>query len=177
MEGVDHCRRFWPYPALLVITVLLAIFSVHSTAQLPASAEFHPNEPKAGSPGTPLSPGSAELIYPEELLKTLDSVKPTILYVGPRLFYAQAHIRGAEFIGPAGNPQSLETLRKRIAALPKASPVVLYCGCCPWDHCPNIRPAYRELRSAGFSRVKVLFLPTSFGHDWVDKGYPVEKGS
>jgi thiosulfate/3-mercaptopyruvate sulfurtransferase len=125
-----------------------------------------------------LPPGSVELIQPQELLKALQSsaVKPTVLYVGPRFLYAQARIRGAEFIGPASDPQSLDNLRKRVAALPRNSRIVLYCGCCPWEHCPNIRPAYKELQKAGFTGVKVLYLGTSFGADWVDKGYPVEKG-
>jgi thiosulfate/3-mercaptopyruvate sulfurtransferase len=126
-----------------------------------------------------LPPGSGGLIQPQELLKALQagSAKPTVLlYVGPRFLYAQAHIRDAEFIGPASDPQSLNNLRKRIAALPKNSFIVLYCGCCPWEHCPNIRPAYKELQKAGFTRVKVLYLASSFGTDWVDKGYPVEKG-
>jgi hypothetical protein len=130
------------------------------------------------APASELRPGSAELIQPQELLKALQSgaVKPTVLYVGPRFLYAQAHIRNAEFIGPASDPQSLDNLRKRVAALPRNSSLVLYCGCCPWEHCPNIRPAYQELQKTGFTGVKVLYLGNSFGTDWVDKGYPVEKG-
>jgi len=27
----------------------------------------------------------------------------------------------------------------------------------------------------GFTRLRVLVLPNSFGIDWVEKGYPVEK--
>ena len=125
-----------------------------------------------------LPPGSAELIQPQELLQALHSgsAKPVVFYVGPRFLYAQAHIPGAEFIGPASDPHSFDNLRKRVAALPKNSPVVLYCGCCPWDHCPNIRPAYDELRKVGVKGVKVLYLAKSFGADWAEKGYPVEKG-
>jgi hypothetical protein len=125
-----------------------------------------------------LPPGSAELIQPQEFLKALQggAAKPAVLYVGPHFLYAQAHIRGADFIGPASDPQSLDTLRKRVAALPKNSLIVLYCGCCPWDHCPNIRPAFKELQKMGFTRVKALYVATSFGTDWVEKSYPVEKG-
>jgi rhodanese-related sulfurtransferase len=125
-----------------------------------------------------LSPGSAELIQPQELLKALrsDAAAPTVLYVGPRFMYRQAHIRGAEFIGAAAEPQALAKLRKRVATLPKNSAIVLYCGCCPWEHCPNIRPAYQELRKMGFTNVKALYLATSFGTDWIEKGYPVAKG-
>jgi rhodanese-related sulfurtransferase len=125
-----------------------------------------------------LPPGSAALIQPEQLAKVLQarSAKPAVLYVGPRFLYGQAHIPGAEFIGPASDSQSLERLRKRAASLPKSAAVVLYCGCCPWDHCPNIRPAYKELQKMGFKNVKALYLANSFGTNWVEKNYPVEKG-
>ena len=118
------------------------------------------------------------LVQPEAFAKELQSggPKPTILFVGPKFLYTQAHVAGAEFIGPASNPQSMEDLRKRVAAIPKNARIVLYCGCCPWDHCPNIRPAYSELRKLGFTSVKVLYMATSLGKDWVEKGYPVEKG-
>jgi rhodanese-related sulfurtransferase len=131
---------------------------------------------KSASPSD-LPPGSPELIQPEELLKTLQSktVKPAILYVGPRFLYAQAHIPGAESVGAAGEVESLDKLRKRVASLPKNSAIVIYCGCCPWEHCPNIRPAYKELQRMGFTNVKVLYLANSFGTNWADKGYPVEK--
>jgi hypothetical protein len=29
----------------------------------------------------------------------------------------------------------------------------------------------------GFTHLRVLFLETSFGIDWAEKGYPVQKGS
>jgi thiosulfate/3-mercaptopyruvate sulfurtransferase len=124
-----------------------------------------------------LAPGSAGMMQPEQLVSALQSTaKPTVLYVGPRFLYAQSHICGAEFVGPASDPQSLDHLRKRVTALPKNSQVVLYCGCCPWDHCPNIRPAYKELQKLGYTNVKVLYLPKSFGEDWAGKGYATEKG-
>jgi 3-mercaptopyruvate sulfurtransferase SseA len=117
-------------------------------------------------------------MQPQELAKALQSGSPkiTVLFVGPHFLYAQAHIRGAEFIGPAANPQGLENLRKRAAGLPRNSVIVLYCGCCPWDHCPNIRPAYNELQTLGFTKVKALYIPHNFGSDWIDKGYATEKG-
>lgn len=122
-------------------------------------------------------PESARL-QPAELAKTLQSNanKPVVLFVGPKFMYAQAHIKGAEFIGPASDPQSLDNLRKRVASLPKNAAVVVYCGCCPWNHCPNILPAYSELKTLGFTQAKALYMPNSFGTDWAEKGYPVEKG-
>ncbi len=129
------------------------------------------------APQRELPPGSPALIQPEQLVAALKgSAKPAVLYVGPKFLYAQAHISGAEFIGPAADAESLDRLRKRAAALRKTSAVVLYCGCCPWEHCPNIRPAYKELQKLGFRNVKALYLADSFGTDWAEKGYPVEKG-
>lgn len=49
-------------------------------------------------------------------------------------------------------------------------------GCCPETRCPNVRPANTELRKLGFSRVRVLDLPTTLKDDWSDRGHPVEKG-
>jgi hypothetical protein len=54
--------------------------------------------------------------------------------------------------------------------------IVIYCGCCPWSDCPNVRPAYEALHSLGFTKLKVLYIPDNLGTDWVSKGYPVEKG-
>jgi thiosulfate/3-mercaptopyruvate sulfurtransferase len=125
----------------------------------------------------PLPSGSNQLILAEELAQALKGArKPVVLYVGPKSFYAQAHIPGAENIGPVSRPEGMEKLRARAATLAKDSPVVIYCGCCPWSHCPNIRPAYTELKKAGFTSVRVLYLENSFGTNWKDKGLPVATG-
>ncbi len=118
-------------------------------------------------------------ISPEELVKLLQIPKgdqPIILNVGPRLLYAQAHIPGAEYIAPGSSSASNEMLKKRVQAVPHGRSIVLYCGCCPWSRCPNIHPAYGELRSMGFTKVKMLYIANNFGADWVDKGYPTAKG-
>jgi hypothetical protein len=52
--------------------------------------------------------------------------------------------------------------------------VVVYCGCCPWDRCPNVKPAVDLLNQMGFAKVKVLYLETGFKVDWLDKGYAAE---
>jgi thiosulfate/3-mercaptopyruvate sulfurtransferase len=125
----------------------------------------------------PLPPGSNQLIQAEELAQALKGArKPVVLYVGPKSIYAQAHIPGAENIGPVVRPEGMEKLRARLTSLAKDSPVVIYCGCCPWDHCPNIRPAYAELKKARFTNVRVLYLENSFGANWKDKGLPVATG-
>lgn len=120
----------------------------------------------------------SQLIQPEELAKLLQSgkAKPLILNVGPSMIYQQAHIRGAEFIGPASDPEGLQKLHARLHSLPPATFIVLYCGCCPWTRCPNINPAYMELHRMGFTKVRALYIANDFGSDWVDKGYPTVLG-
>lgn len=126
-----------------------------------------------------LPPGSPQLISPEELSAALQAPKgekPIILNVGPSILYMQAHIPGAEYIGAGSSPQGMSSLRTRVKALSHDAQIVLYCGCCPWEHCPNVAPAYAELQKLGFKNVKVLYIANNFGSDWVDKGYPTVKG-
>ncbi len=122
---------------------------------------------------------ASSLINPDELVKLLRSAKgekPLMIQVGSHVLYTQAHIPGSEYIGPASSEGGLQSLRKRVESLPRNQFIVLYCGCCPWSHCPNIKPAEEALHAMGFSNVKVLFIADNFGADWVDKGYPVAKG-
>ncbi|ABF42928.1 hypothetical protein Acid345_3928 [Candidatus Koribacter versatilis Ellin345] len=116
-------------------------------------------------------------VAPEDLVKQMQSAKaPLILNVGPQKLFEQAHIKGSEYIGAGSSAEGIAKLKERVKTLPKNAAIVLYCGCCPWDHCPNINPAFAALHEAGFTNVKVLFVAHNIGTDWVDKGYPVEKG-
>jgi len=126
-----------------------------------------------------LAPGGAQLINPDDLVKILQSPKgekPLILNVDPHLLYMQAHIPGSEYIGAGSDSQGIESLHRRVKPLPHNTFIVLYCGCCPWNRCPNVQPAYNELHKAGFTKVKVLYIADNFGTDWVYKGYPAIKG-
>ena len=122
---------------------------------------------------------SSQLINPEELVKILQSSKgemPLMIQVGSHVLYQQAHIPGSEYIGPASSDSGLQSLHKRVESLPRNKFIVIYCGCCPWSHCPNVKPADDALRAMGFTNLKVLYIANNFGADWVDKGYPVAKG-
>lgn len=122
---------------------------------------------------------SARLINPDELVKILQSSKtekPLMIQVGSHVLFSQAHIPGSEYIGPASNESGVQQLRKRVESLPRNESIIIYCGCCPWSHCPNVKPADDALRALGFTNVKVLYIANNFGADWVDKGYPVAKG-
>lgn len=129
--------------------------------------------------GQAADPTASAQITPQALVRMMQSnqrSKLLILNVGPRILYAQAHIEGAEFIGPGSDPRAIEVLRNRVKSEPKTRQIVLYCGCCPWDRCPNIHPAFAELKKLGFTNVKVLYIANNIGMDWVDKGYPTTRG-
>ena len=123
-------------------------------------------------------PQSMPQITAEDLAATLRGTgeKPLILQVGVARLYRYSHIRGAEFAGPASEPAGIEMLRKRVQGLKRSTAIVIYCGCCPWEHCPNVHPAYDELRKLGFNNVRALYLANNYKFDWDDKGYPTAKG-
>src|ERR1700731_4427930 len=118
------------------------------------------------------------LMQPAELAGMLHTAgqRPLILQVGSHILFAEAHIPGAEYAGPGGQEGGLQALRDRVRNMSRDQFIVIYCGCCPWIKCPNIKPAYRELQSLGFTGVKVLYIANNFGTDWVAKGYPIAKG-
>lgn len=163
----------------IVALCTLACLSVGASAQRFTQAEFaRASSSKTQATTTELSSSAPQLIQPEELARIVQSKgpKPVILHVGFHVLYLQAHIPRSEYIGPASEMDGLQRLRKRIQGLSHAQFIVLYCGCCPWSQCPNVNPAYKELRDMGFTKVKVLYIPNNFGKDWVDKGYPVARG-
>jgi hypothetical protein len=108
-----------------------------------------------------------------QLLHTKGARKPLILQVGSYMLYGEAHIPGSEYAGPGSEAAGLNLLRQKVGSLARNTPIVIYCGCCPWTHCPNIGPAYKVLHEMGFTNLKALYLANNFGTDWVSKGYPV----
>jgi thiosulfate/3-mercaptopyruvate sulfurtransferase len=152
---------------------------------IPASVLFARN-PSLSHPSR--QPGSffqasaiptSQLINTDELVKMLQSSKgskPLMIQVGSRVLFEQAHIPGSEYIGPASSDAGIAHLRERLKSLPHDQFIVIYCGCCPWTHCPNVKPASDLLRDLGFTHFRILYLANNFGADWVEKGYPVAKG-
>src|SRR4029079_529503 len=114
--------------------------------------------------------------YLVKVLQCAAGEKHFVIQVGSHVLYTQAHIPGAEYIGPASSESGLQSLRKRAQPLPRNKFIVIYCGCCPWSHCPNLKPADDAWRAMGFTNVKVLYIADNFGANWVDKGYPTAKG-
>ena len=158
-----HAPPFVAAVAATVVSFLLLLSPTTSLSQ---------HKPAGSIPAT-------ALLQPAELAASLNSAsepRPLILQVGSHVLYAEAHIVGSEYAGPGGQGGGLQLLRERVGKVSKDAPIVIYCGCCPWTRCPNIAPAYDELRALGFTHVTVLYIADNFGANWIDPGYPVDKG-
>jgi hypothetical protein len=83
-------------------------------------------------------------------------------------------IKGAIAIGPANKSANLEKLKQQLAKMPKDKEVIIYCGCCPYSRCPNVRPAFELLQKLKFKNAMLLNLPSNLKDDWISKGYPLE---
>lgn len=119
-----------------------------------------------------------QVMQPATLARILKSSakKPLLLQVGFESLYVQGHIPGSEYCGPASQSMGIAALKKCVANVSHTRDIVIYCGCCPWQECPNIRPAFKTLKAMGFLNVKVLYIADNFGTDWAQKGYPVAQG-
>jgi rhodanese-related sulfurtransferase len=112
---------------------------------------------------------SKQLIEPSELASVIKTQKiiPVIFSVGPA-----ATIPHSIDIGMGKDKANLDKLKKELSKLPKQTKIVVYCGCCPFDHCPNVRPAIEVLKEMKFTDYYLLNLPHNIKTDWMDKGYP-----
>ena len=140
----------------LKILISVILFSALNLAKL-----------QAGEPWT-----DKELKDPAVLAATLANAKapqPVIYNIGP-----VQQIKGAIAIGPTGVEEGLDKLKQQLAKISKDKEVIIYCGCCPFRRCPNVRPAFELLKKLKFTNAKLLNLPTSLNEDWISKGYPME---
>jgi len=112
-----------------------------------------------------------QLLEPEVLatsIKNNSADIPVIFNIG-----AVDDIKGAKHIGPVSDAANLEHFKKEISQLQLNKTIVIYCGCCPFTKCPNIRPAFAELKKLGFTQIKVLNLPVNLKTNWIAKGFPL----
>lgn len=135
--------------------------------------------PRLHAEDSPTDPWSKdELMEPAALARILNvsggHQAPTIISVAFPFLYRQRHIPNAQFAGPGSKPEGIAALKNAVSQLSKDTSIVIYCGCCPMAHCPNIRPAFRTLKDLGYRNIDVLNLPTNFHTDWTARGYPVE---
>lgn len=95
--------------------------------------------------------------------------KPIVFNVGP-----MENIKTAVFVGRATSATCAEKIKSTLAMENKTKSIVIYCGCCSYASCPNLKPAYDILIAQGFKNTKVLELPEGIKPDWVAKGFPME---
>jgi rhodanese-related sulfurtransferase len=119
------------------------------------------------------------LIQPNEVAAQLAAkgTHAAVFQVGPNVLYRGKHIPGSVYAGPASRPEGLELLKQAVDKLARDRESILYCGCCPWGNCPNVKPAMEMLKQMGFTHAKAMYIETNFAKDWTDKGYPVEAGT
>jgi hypothetical protein len=114
-----------------------------------------------------------QLMAPADLAAMINdpnSKKPVIICVGPG-----ALIKGSLDMGPAKEKENLEKLKQQLIKLSRDANVVIYCGCCPFEHCPNIRPAFTLINEMKFSNAHLLNIEHNINTDWIAKGFPKAK--
>lgn len=113
----------------------------------------------------------AQLMEPEKLAAILNdstATQPLIINMGP-----VNSIKGAIKTGPAKEKENLKNLKKLLSKEDRKRMIVIYCGCCPFKDCPNIRPAFSLLTEMKFTNHKLLNLPRNLKVDWINHGYPM----
>jgi thiosulfate/3-mercaptopyruvate sulfurtransferase len=117
----------------------------------------------------PVNWTSDQLMQPVQLAQMMQSNKPlpVIYSVGPG-----AVIPHSVDIGSVKEKDNLNEFKNQLGKLPKDAAIVVYCGCCPYEHCPNVRPAVAALKEMKFTNFKLLNLEHNVKTDWLDKGFP-----
>lgn len=111
-----------------------------------------------------------QLMEPSELVSLMkEKDKPLVYNMGP-----VGSIKGAIEIGPAQEKENFEKFKKSLENISKDRKIVIYCGCCPFEHCPNIRPPFGFLIEHGYKNSFVLNLPHNLKTDWIDKGFSIK---
>ena len=140
--------------------------------------QAHPVAASMNELGQPEPWTEKQLRDPAALAKSLrdpTSKKPVILDIGPASWIRGGRIKDSIVVGPAREAQNLEKLRAAVSAYPKNADLLIYCGCCPFKDCPNIRPAFKLLNEMKFTQHKLLNLPHNLKTDWINRGFPTEK--
>lgn len=116
---------------------------------------------------------ASDVVQPSQVAK--ETTGPLIIHVGFPVLYRSVHITDSIYAGPGSESKGISDLKKAVQGQPRDREIILYCGCCPWDKCPNIRPAYSALHQLGYTNVKVMQVDTNLKTDWIDRGYPTQK--
>lgn len=103
-----------------------------------------------------------------EILKNPSGKIPLILNIGP-----SGAIKNSIAIGEGRDKETIEKLRNKLLKIPKDTSIVIYCGCCPFVNCPNIRPVFKLLTEMKFTNPKLLNLPRNLKVNWIDRDFPM----
>jgi len=159
MTSINHNEMMMKSILLKVSFILLFIIT---------SFEVQAQAPKYALQSNPWS--EYQLLSPETLVGMINNKENIKIYnIG-----VVQNIKGAIKLGASSEAENLEKLKVVLSKLPKNQSIVIYCGCCPMDKCPNIRPAFKMLDDQKFTKMYVLNLTTNIKVDWINKGYPVE---
>jgi hypothetical protein len=153
---------------ILRISLLLISFSIFP--EVSATAQPTQNIPQSLDKKDNWMP--KDLIQPSDLAALLNNKKakqPVIFNIG-----VVEDILGAKNVGAASKKENLDKLKENLKRVPKSSLVVIYCGCCPFNKCPNIRPAFSMIKGMGFSKGKLLNIPVNLKQNWISQGYPMQ---
>lgn len=154
--GGNRRRSRWVFPAVAVTLIFAG---------------------SCARPAARIEPG--DTISIDELAGRLadsSAIRPVLLHIGFAPLYRSGHIPGSQYVGAGNTAQGIAGLKQALASVPADRPVVLYCGCCPWQDCPNVQPAFRVARETGREGVRVLYVAANLERDWIERGLPAEKG-
>jgi hypothetical protein len=135
--------------------LLLSIISINTFSQ---------TESEPWKPEQLLEPGKLA-----QMLNSGDSNEVLIVNVGPA-----GSIKGSVDMGAAHDKDNLGNLKELLLKTEKSKMIVIYCGCCPFKNCPNVRPAFSLLNSLRFTNPWLLDLSHNLKMDWISQGYPMK---
>ncbi|WZL89430.1 rhodanese-like domain-containing protein [Salinimicrobium sp. 3283s] len=159
------------YSAICLITLLTSACKNETQESAVEDNEVVENYAEEAKPEIRQEPWSQQqLLEPSELVQILENSEDSLIIFS---LGAGGIIPGSKDTGPSGEKESLNNLRQELETLPKDSNILIYCGCCPFNICPNVRPAFALLNEMDFTNHQLLNLRENIKVDWIDKGYPV----
>ena len=111
-----------------------------------------------------------QLMEPSELANIITTKRDSIIIISVGPFNT---IPNAINVGATSEKEGLDKFRTQLNTIARNRKIVIYCGCCPFEHCPNVRPAIDVLKEMSFTNYYLLDLPDNIRINWIDKGYPV----
>ncbi|MEJ2421029.1 MAG: rhodanese-like domain-containing protein [Acidobacteriota bacterium] len=176
-------HRLWIVPAIFGLALAAACSKPAPKTPAASKAKTPSAKTAAAAPADEAIPVAAsdpwkeaDLMMPSALADQLkqSAKKPLLLQIGFDVLYRGAHIPGSIYAGPASKPAGLQKIAQAVKGVAQDRDIVIYCGCCPWSHCPTVRPAFKKLKDMGYTNVHVLYIPHDFQKNWIDKGYPTK---